>query len=286
VKRLVAIFFFGMCRLSVLCADYCLELNASYDSFRGLPDGSWNGNYGAIIAANSAISLTDCIDLQLGGSYGLYNWDGRNNLVFADPKALQRVGFFTVGVSSSYDQWNGGITYDRMFSSHFGIYDLSPSIDQVRFQLGYQCCFDELGFWATSPISTAHELALGIPTDFRAVQQFNFYWQHQYANCANTMVWLGIPYGDSLRYSGNTRAGNLILGFSFRVPLVESLFVDGNGSYMSARKASGSVQSRNYACNMCIGLTYCYNDAVEYYKSPFMSLANHSNFFVDTNLNQ
>lgn len=285
MKRQVAIFFFSFLCVSTLLTGYSLEVNTSLDHFRGLPDGSWNGNDGALVAANGSMPLFDCVNLQAGGSYGIYNWDGRNNLVFANPKKVEQVGFLTIGASSSLCEWTGALTYDRMFTKNFGIYALDPSIDQVRFQLGYSFCFDEVGFWGTANLNTAKENALGIPTSFKAVGQLNLFWRHLFENCAQTTLWIGMPYQNSLMFP-NKRAGNVILGLSFRVPLMERLFLDGNGSYMAPRKSSGSVQSRNYGYNICVGFTYCFTDGIECYESPYMSIANHSNFFVDTNVNQ
>ena len=268
-----------------LLIGYSLELNTSYDYFRGIPDGSWNGNSGLLLAVNSDIPLFDCVGLQVGGSYGLYNWDGRGNLVFANPKTVEQIGFFTAGLSSSFCQWNGGIVYDRLFTEHFGLYNLDPSIDQLRFQVGYSLCSDELGIWGTTALTTAHESALGIPTTFKAIGQMNLFWRHFFENCAQTALWIGMPYQNSLRFH-HGRAGDFIAGFSFRVPLSEQLSLDGNGSYMAARSSPGVTQSRNYGSNICVGLTYWFTDDDLGCTSPYMSIANHSNFFVDTNVNQ
>ncbi len=286
MNRQVAIFFFGFLCLHGLVSAYSLDVNTSFESFRGMPDGSWNGNNGATIGVNGALSVYDCANVQLGGSYGVFDWDGRGNLVFANPKKTEQIGFLTVGASTSYCNWTGGLVYDRLFTSNFGIYCLDPAIGQLRFQLGYflDCC-DEVGVWGTYGLCTAKEFALGIPTRFRAIGQMNFFWRHQFDCCAETTCWIGMPYQDSLMFP-DERAGNLILGFSFRVPLMEQLCLDGNGSYMQARKSPGVVQSRNYGFNVSVGLTYCFNGCERCYDSPYMSLANHSNFFVDTDFNQ
>lgn len=285
MKRLLSTFLMILLCFQSLFASYHLELNTSYDYFRGMPDGSWNGNNGVLIAANSGMDLFDCMNAQLGGSYGLYNWDGRGNLVFENPKVVEQIGFLTVGVSSSFREWSAGLVYDRMFASHFGIYDLSPSIDQLRYQLGYLFCSDEVGFWGTVRLARSLKNALGVPTKFQAIGQMNLFWSHFFENCAQTTLWLGIPYQDSLMYSGG-KAGKFIAGFSFRVPLAERLSLDGNASYMAARTRQGAIQSRNYGSNICVGITYCFNGRSESCNAPYMSIANHSNFFVDTNINQ
>lgn len=285
MKKQVATFLMSFLWIKALLAGYSLELNTSYDYFRGLPDGSWNGNNGALIAANGSFSVYERVDFQLGGSYGLYNWDGRGNVVFANPKKLEQVGFVTAGLSSTLCEWKGGIVYDRLFTDHFGIYDLNPSIDQLRFQVGRSFCYDEFGVWGTVALTTAHKKALGVPTTFKSIGQMNLFWRHIFENCSQTVLWIGMPYQNSLMFP-HGRAGNFIAGFSFRMPLTSQLFLDGNGSYMAARTSHGVSQSRNFGSNICIGLTYCFTSDVECCESPYMSIANHSNFFVDTNENQ
>lgn len=268
-----------------LLAGYSLELNTCYDYFRGMPDGSWNGNNGALIGGNAGLCLFDYANLQAGGSYGLYNWDGRNNLVFSNPKIVEQIGFITVGISSSLCGWSAGLVYDRMISEHFGIYDVSLNLDQLRFQVGYSFCSEEFGVWGTGNLSNRQKDALGVPIRFKTIGQLNFFWSHFFQNCAQTTLWVGTPYQNSLMFP-NKRAGKFTAGFSFRVPLTERFFLDGNGSYMAARKSSGSVQSRNYGANICLGLTYCFNSGPAGCDSPYMFIANHSNFFVDTDSNQ
>lgn len=285
MKRQVATFLMIFFSIKSLLTGYSLQLNTSYDYFRGLPDGSWNGNNGAFIAANGSVSLFDFINVQLGGSYGLYNWDGRGSVVFGNTKKLEQIGFITAGASSFWCGWNGGLVYDRLFTDHFSIYDLNPSIDQIRFQGGYSFCSDELGAWGTLDLSRSHKRALGLPVSFKAIGQMNLFWSHIFQNCAKTTVWIGIPYRKSLKHP-HGKAGNFITGFSFRAPLAANLYLDGNGSYMFARAAHGVAQSRNYASSICIGITYFFSDDAQCCESPYMTIANHSNFFVDTNVNQ
>lgn len=262
-----------------------VELNASYDYFRGIPDGSWNGNSGAYISANSSLPVFDCVALQLGGSFGIYNWDGRQNLVFKNSKYNLNQGFVTVGASTSYNQFNFGIAYDHMFSKHFGLYDLSPSIGQVRYQLGYQFCQDEIGLWGTAHTNTPHKSALGIPTSFRAINQLNAFWTHAYNTCAITTLWIGAPFGNSLIHSHGS-AGVITAGFFARVPLQDRFYLDAHGSYMRAKKAHGAHQSRNYGANIAVGITYLFGSSCESTTSSYLPLVNNSLFLVDTNHNQ
>lgn len=279
---LLLVLMFGTC---FSLSARSIELNASYDYFRGLPDGSWNGNSGAFISANLTESFNRCRAVQLGASYGVYNWDGRENLVFNNPKSLQQITFITLGGSSKIKWLNAGLVYDHMFTDHFGIYDVDPNLNQLRFQAGIPFCCEEVGAWGTVRLRTAHETALGVPLKFRSVDQFNVFWTHRFNNDAKSTVWLGVPYSNSLRFS-HKRAGSFIAGFFLRAPLTQCLSVEGNAFYMRARHASGSEQSKNYAANMTLGISYFFSNCCARSNESYLPLANHSNFIVDTTINQ
>jgi len=287
MRKEIATFLITSLFVSMQATGFELELNASYDFFRGIPDGSWNGNTGAYVSANLGLDIFDWVEAQVGGSYGVYNWDGRENLVFENPKAVLQEGFVTAGLTSTSTPIHAGIVYDRIFTKHFGIYNLSPSVDQLRFQAGYQFCCQEVGIWGTGYLTTARENALGLPISFRAINQLNLYWSHCFESSAQTMIWIGAPYGSSLRNHHNT-AGALTAGFALRARLTERLFIDGHGAYMRAHTRSGFDQSRNYGANVCVGITYlwgpgCVSDSLQ--KSIYMPVANNANFLVDTNFN-
>lgn len=285
MKKQFATFLIGFFLIQSTLHSLNLELNTSYDNFRGMPDGSWNGNQGAFLSANLGTCLYEGLGLQIGGSYGLYNWEGRDNVVFKNSKKLEQQAFTTVGLFSSFGQFNAGIVYDRLYTNHFGIYDLNPTIDQLRFQTGFQLCSDELGVWGTLDLSREHQRARGVPISFKAISQMNIFWTHLYENCAKTTLWIGSTYRNSLRYHHKT-PGIVVAGFSFRVPLTGCLFIDGHGAYMSARKSSGTHQSRNYGSNLCLGVTYLFGNTCCNYGSTYMPIANNANFFIDTNINQ
>lgn len=261
------------------------ELNLSYDHFRGLPDGSWNGNDGLVLAANFGTCVYQDVDFQLGGSYGLYNWDGRQNLVFNNPKNMLQQGFLTTGLFATCGRFTSGAVYDRQFMEHFGIYDISASIDQIRFHGGYQFYCEEIGIWGTARLSTSDNDALGVPIKFRAINQINLFWKHYFSNCASAMVWMGAPYGNSLMFDNGT-AGGFISGFALRAPLAKHLFLDAHGMYMFSKGPTAIRQARNNDANICVGITYFFGGNCCSCQAANMPIANNSNFLVDTNINQ
>ena len=286
MKKRFATFLIGFFWIHSCVFGYNLELNLSYDYFRGMPDGSWNGNSGLLAAANFGVDLYEGINGQVGGSYGLYNWNGRANLQFKNPKQVEQQGFVTAGFFATIQQeYSAGLVYDRLFTRNFGIYGVDPNFDQLRFHLGYQICREEIGMWGTVRLQTAHRRALGLPVRFRAINQLNLFWTHFFDNCASTLLWAGVPYGESLEHR-HGRPGNFIAGFALRAPLMERLFIDGYGSYMSPRHGHGLKETRNYAANVCIGVTYLFGEGIcDCAESRLMPIANHANLLVDTNFN-
>lgn len=286
MNRLIATVLINFFCLQSLLGTYSLDLGGSSDYFRGLPEGSWNGNNGLTLSANSGFCVYDTIGLQVGGSYGLYNGEGRENVRFASRTRVQQIGFVTAGAYRAFGNVNAGVVYDRLMTSRFSIFDVSPSLDQIRFQVGYALCNDEVGIWGTHHLATSHHRPLGLPLSFRAIDQLSLFWSHFYQGGAKTTVWVGMPYGNSLMFSKG-KAGNVIVGFSFRALLIDRLFFDGYGSYMAPKDTHRLKRHRNYGASLSFGLTYCFNDGdCSSYNPPYMSLANHSNFFVDTNYNQ
>lgn len=269
--------------LSLLALNF--EISSSHDYFRGLPDGSWNGNYGCCLSGNAATDIYEHLNAQIGASFGLYNWDGRENLVFTNTKSIQLQSFITAGLFYLSEHLNAGLLYDHQFTKHFGVYDLDPHVDQLRFQGGYsQCGVDEVGLWGTVQLSSSRKEALGVPISFRAISQINLFWTHFFENSATTSVWIGTPYTNSLMFP-HKRAGSLISGLSLHAPLTDRLFIDGHGVYMKSR-SSGEEQTRNYAANLCISITYLFGERCSKYGTSYMPVANNSNFLMDTNLNQ
>lgn len=279
-----AILLIAICSFFNKADGFDLELNTSYDYFRGPPDGSWNGNNGLLLGANLNSSIYECFGAQIGGSYGLYNWDGRGNVVFSNPKTVQQQGFITAGVYGAFSQIHGALVYDRLFTRHYSIYDVDPSVDQLRYHLGYEFCREEVGVWGTAALTTAHKRALGVPVHFKAINQVSLFWSHLFDNCARTLIWVGIPYGDSLMHRQKS-PGTYFAGALFRAPLTDCLYFDGFGSYMGARSEHGVRQSRNYCANISIGITYMFGEGCCCESGP-LPIANHSNFLVQTNLNQ
>lgn len=264
-----------------------VDFTLALDDFRSLPEGSWVNNWGAVAALNLRTFLPYCFTAQLAGSYGLYDWAGQASAPFANTKSLQQQGFITVAASRltpDCSGFNAGVAYDWELNKHFGIFVVNPFLSQIRAQFGYLFQGgNELGFWGSYGINTSDETSQELPLKFRAVSQANLFWCHYFKNNGYTMVWAGTPYRRGLMYESG-RPGNYIFGLQFSAPMTCSLSIEGHGAYMGPRGGSGVTPSKNFAADLCIGITYSFGKR-RIQQSPYMTLANNSNLIVDTNQN-
>lgn len=280
------------------CGPFSGDIFAGYDIFRSLPEGSWEGNTGALIGFNLGfpVSWGDCnmFGAQIGASYGIYDWSGRGFTPQPHGNGeVQQQAFLTFGASKMSPYCCGvnyGLVLDWQFNKNASVFGLNPSLGQVRGQVGFEANeWDEFGFWATAHVNSSTKSTFGVPVKFQAINQFNLFWRRDYLNCARTMLWVGLPYGDGLFYRTG-RAGRWILGGSFKVPLTDCFSIEGHASYMRAKKNNAIIESENYASNICIGISYSFGhprgsqpDCFDL--RPYMPLADNSSFIVDTNLN-
>ena len=279
--------FLGSCPCFPVGGDVALSL----DSFRSLPEGSWAGNFGAFSSLNLAIGIPNekyGFGVQVGGSYGLYDWEGRGSNASGNTKAFQQQAFLTGGLfrmTPGCSGFNAGIVYDVMFNKRLGVFAVNPTFGQLRGQLGYLIKGgNEVGVWSTINTCVAQREADEIPVKFRAVSQVNLFWSHYFKNKAQMQLWAGTPYRRGLMYTSG-RAGRYIFGASFKAPLTTSLSVVGHGSYMAAASGPAFQESKNYAANVSFGLNYSFGGCKSGQR-PYLPLADNSNFLVDTNLNQ
>ena len=157
----------GLPKISGYCPSFPVggDVALAFDYFRSLPDGSWEGNSGAFTSANFAVGIPKekwGFGAQLGGSYGLYDWDGRGSNTRGNQKALQQQAFLTGGLfrmTPHCSGFNAGVVYDFMFNKQFGVFAVNPIIAQVRAQFGYLIKGgNEVGLWGTY-IQTSHKEA-------------------------------------------------------------------------------------------------------------------------------
>lgn len=268
------------------CSPIEIDITVAMDGFRSLPEGSFEGNWGAFAAVNLRAPIPQAWSVQLAGSYGLYDWYGRSST----PKhvgEVQQQGFMTFATSRQTEEssgLSGGLAYDCMLNRNFGEFAVNPFMSQIRGQMGYLIKgSNELGVWATYGINKSHEKTQQIPLRFRAISQANVFWCHYFKNNGYTMVWAGTPYRRGLMYKSG-RPGTFIFGAQFSMPMTSYLAIQGTAAYMGARNVSGIKSSTAYAADVAIGITYSFGKR-RIIQGPYMTPANNSNFIADTNVN-
>jgi hypothetical protein len=268
------------------CCPIEIDLSLALDDFRSLPEGSFEGNLGALSAINLKAPLPQAFSVQLAGSYGLYDWYGRSSAP-VNSGSVQQQGFITFAASRQTEKsygFNGGLAYDCMLNKNFGLFAVNPFFYQIRGQMGYLIeGGNELGVWASYGINTANKEAGQVPLQFRAINQVNLFWCHYYKNNGYTMIWAGSPYRRGLMYKSG-RPGAFTLGAQFSIPMTSYFSIQGTAAYMGARNVTGIRSSSNYAADVSIGITYSFGKR-RIIQGPYMTPANNSNFMADTNQN-
>lgn len=264
-----------------------VDLSLAFDDFRSLPEGSWNGNMGAFASLNLRGDLPRSFALQVGGSYGIYDWNGRSSTPYKRSGAVQQQGFITGAFSWETPCRFGikaGFAYDCMFNRNFGLFAENPFLDQVRGQLGYLFLKrHEFGAWATYGIHTSHEEAQHISLKFRGISQVNLFYCNYFSRGGYAMIWGGTPYRRGLMFSSG-RPGAYTIGARLSAPLSTCWTLFGHAAFMGGRSTSAIPSSSNNASNVSVGLTYFFGRR-KIQQTPYMNIADNSNFLVDTNQN-
>lgn len=298
------------------CGDYCDEawpavcqncpnrgavLFAGIDSWRGVGDRGnrfdrASNNNGGSVGFNWGTRLGRFSDLtgigfQVGGSYGVYDWDGRPfnagtlTTVDAQQQTFLTMGFFHKANGCS--RLNYGVVHDYMFNQAFGAYAVNPTLGQWRGQIGYAVsAWNEVGLWATCQgrgSSNTDELGNRVAT--RAISQTNFFWHHKCDCLADTWLWIGWPDD---KWLGGGTVGNFLIGGSVIAPLNDRVALYANTQYMHPRASPGNDASGEASWYVGLGLQFTIggsartNTVAGNCWLPLMPLANNGNFLVDS----
>lgn len=264
-----------------------VDLSVAFDNFRSLPEGSWTGNMGALGMVNLKADLPYSFFVQIGGSYGVYDWDGRSSTPYKDSNTAQQQGFLTGAFSWETPSDFGahaGLAYDWMFNHNFGLFAVTPSLSQIRAQAGYLFFKrHEFGAWGSYGINTSETEEQELPLKFRGVSQVNLFYCNYFPKGGFAMLWGGTPYRRGLMFTAG-RPGAYILGARLNAPLSNEWTLFGRAVFMGGRSTSTTTESQNNGSDICIGLTYSFGYR-KIQQTPYMSLADNSNFLVDTNQN-
>jgi hypothetical protein len=284
-----------LCPACEVCPTWGWYAFYGYDAWRGIQDDAWK-NSGMSTGLNAgtrlgAFSDWTGIGFQLGGSIGVYNWNGTDYRLLDNDEATTQ-GFVTYGLFRKPNErspWSGAVVHDWMLTSNFGIFAESPTMAQWRGQVGYACSpRNELGIWGTWRGQGDSRVVSGFgPTTWRPVQQLSAYWHYKYGpGGPDTCLWYGLPERERLGQRGSL--GDYIAGASANCPLTDGMMLYTLVTYMHPSAAPGPPGSNEEAWNFTVGVAFfprcnartstlggaCW--------MPSLPVANNGYFLVDT----
>ena len=122
---------------------------ANVESFRSIVDGDFQNNDGVVCGGNFGVPMPGLRDYgfgaQFGGSFGVYDLNGRISRPSTTASDVQQQIFMTVGHFPPGHRevpMNMGIGYDWMINDAYGVFATSAHLGQWRGQIGY--CLERL----------------------------------------------------------------------------------------------------------------------------------------------
>jgi hypothetical protein len=292
------------------CPRIAAVLFSGVDSFRGITNGSYPGNNGAVNGLNLGGALVEDygIGWQVGGSYGVYNFSGRTSPGSEIGNSTLQ-GFFTTGLfqrANTNHRWSWGLVHDWMFSNNFGAFGNSPTLSQWRGQVAWALSAkNEVGMWATVQDRrvTRASGAIGTPVSYQAIDQGNLFWHHKFVtNGADSWTYIGIPLDKRLATPANSAGfpvggsggslGSFIVGTNLLMPINDRISGYADIMYMRPSAAEGMNAGGAYAAtqefwNVSVGMAFYPGRAARSQTvagrqwMPYMPVANNSSFLVD-----
>jgi hypothetical protein len=276
------------------CNDWSLSVFYAYETFRGVSDGNWQNN-GLNTGFNFGTRLGRFSDatgvgFQMGGSIGIYNWSGTDYRIQNNDEA-ETQGFLTMGFFRKAKQespWSAGLVFDWMLNNNFGVFNESPTLNQWRYQVGYDVNdANEIGVWGTvhGQDSTRVVPFMGSVT-WRSMDQVDIFWHHKWLFGADTAFWIGAPLGN--RLADGARLGSFIAGARGDLPLNNWMSIYTVVTYMRPAVGAGPAGGEQDEWSFLIGLSvFPRKDArtrtvAREGWSPLLPVASNGYFFVDS----
>jgi hypothetical protein len=278
------------------CPNRGIVAFTSYDSWRGISDGSWQNN-GISSGLNFGTRLGRFSDLtgigfQIGGSVAAYDWAGTDYRITHANEA-QPQGFVTYGVfrkPTENSRWSAGLVQDWMLNANYGVFGQNPTLSQWRGQVSYAVnAMNEIGLWGTWRSHGDTRFVDGYGNvRWRPMEQLNAFYHYKWGvGAPDSWLWVGVPERD--RLAGDGSLGDYLVGLSTTAPLSDRFSVYALVTYMHQSAAAGATGSLEDAWNFTIGLSFYparnarTNTVAGQCWMPMMPVANNGYFLVDTN---
>jgi hypothetical protein len=278
------------------CPRYGLLGTLGFDSFKGISDENHESNFGVVTGVNFGAPLLGLADRgfgwQIGISYGIYDVDGRHE---TDPARSQTQTFVTSGLfrkAHGDRRLSYGIVYDWMYNDRWGVMANSPTLGQWRGQIEYALSgCNAVGVWGCQrDRGSVQRTVTQLTVTDRALSQANVFWHHKFESGADSWLWLGVPERGRIDAVQGGSLGDWTLGANVQVPLSDRFALYGNASYMHPSAAAGTVAAAEQGYDVGMGVVWYFGrNAVSHainHKcwTPYLPMANNSNFLVDENV--
>jgi hypothetical protein len=274
------------------CKRYALVGFAGFDSFKGVSDGPYESNFGAVAGVNGSLKIPAWEDYgfgwQTGLSYGVYDFDGRGSTLVDQARSQQQI-FLTTGFFHKAQcdrRLSYGLVHDWMFNDQWGGLGSTPTLGQWRGQFEYALSgSNAVGVWGcVRDLSAAHEFI-----ENRPIEQINFFWHHKFCGGADSNLWIGFP--ERTRVTGDGSLLDWSFGASVSVPLSERLALSANAAYFHPSGAAGGESAMESGYNIGMGVIWYFGGKARTHAingeciTPYMPMGNNSNFLVDQSHN-
>jgi hypothetical protein len=271
-------------------SNFGAEVSTGYDVWHGFPDGTYPDNNGVHVGANIGALVVPKlgIGVQVGGSYGVYDFNGRDSTV---NQGRQEQTFITTGLffrGPENSPVNAGLVYDAMINHNLGVAATDPILQQLRAQIGVKVCGQsEVGVWGAMELNRASIIPnnTGVAS-YRGIDQGSLFYQFTFEQGAKVRAWVGLPFSDTLAPAHNS-VGSWLAGARFDVPLNDRVSLYGEGAYMSPHTNPGLPIGNikvNEVSSVSIGISFnlgCGKPGGR--GSAYLPVADNSTFFVDGN---
>ncbi|MBS0209588.1 MAG: hypothetical protein JSS27_11615 [Planctomycetes bacterium] len=291
---------------------------SGYDSWRGPSQGTFAGNNGGNSGVNMAFPLLRDrgIAFQVGGTFGLYNWNGNaaaTGAALGGPvpvgntnQQMQSQLFLTYGFFRRADtdrRISWGVVQDWMVVNNFGVAGDSFSLSQFRGQVAYAMSDrNEVGLWGSLAVMGGGSTLNG--DQYRSVQQINAFYHRKFARGgADGWFYIGLP--ETYRLAGPSSVigiagvptsnfgggslGCLTLGTNVIAPINDRVSLYANWAYLAPSSAYSASAAADQIWNLQFGFMFYPGNAARSSTvagrkfMPYMPVANNGTFMVDTN---
>ncbi len=244
---------------------------------------------GVVAGMNTSVAIGDLrTRFQIGGSYGVYDFKGRDSgAILAPPSkdsSAEQQGFLTAGFYKRSDICDGeriswGVVYDQFWGHQWGLMANQVYLSQMRGIVGYavnEC--HEVGVWGTLNTNIDKTAFAITPPPIRAANQINGYWRRSWDNGGSTMAYVGV--------ADNSNVQDWLVGATAQAPLSSNLSLYSNVTFALPSSATGLVGSNELQWNVGAGLQYSFggkaaSSTVSGHKGmPLLPVANNGSFLI------